>query len=419
MRRLCKIQVMAAISGIWCSAALAEDAPLTLTAAVELAASHSPALMARQAAVQAADAVVVSAGQLPDPELIVGLDDVPTTGSLAFSLSRDEFTGRKVGVMQSFPRKLKRDLRRQRASNEVQLTQAQQAIEELSVKREAALSWITAYIADQSLRRLQALEPVMQLQTRVAGAGVSSAQLATADALASQAAFIEFHDRIRVAEQAVRRARLDLSRWLPEDADRALAAPPPFDQLPVPVKQLLSGIHDHASLRTYDAQVEAARTDIALAQADKHPDWSVELDYANRAAPFSDMVSLQFRIGLPLFSSRRQDPIIAGKHAQLREIEAQRDTELRMHSAEIAQQIADWETLKKRLETYEEELVPLSQARSRAALGAYQSSSTSVKPVLEARAAEIDVQLQVLELRGQLGRAWALLNYLQDQRSAP
>jgi outer membrane protein TolC len=419
MQRLCKIHVLAAISGIWCSAAHAENTPLTLTAAVELAASHSPALMARRAAVQAADAVVVSAGQLPDPELVVGLEDVPTTGNLAFSLSRDEFTGRKVGIMQSFPRKLKRDLRRQRAGDEVQLAQAQQASDELSVKREAALSWIAAYTAEQSLRRLQALEPLMLLQTRIASAGVSSGQLTSSEALASQAALLEFRDRVRVAEQGVRRARLDLRRWLPQDADRELAEPPRFDQLPVPAGQLLSGIHEHASLRTYDARLEAARTDIALAQADKRPDWSVELDYANRAAPFSDMVTLEFRIGLPLFSGRRQDPVIAGKRAKLREVEAELDTEVRMHSAEISQEIADWEALKVRLKTYEEELVPLSQARSRAALAAYQSTSTSVKSVLDARAAEIDAHMRALELRGQLGSAWAMLNYLQDQRSVP
>ena len=419
MLQCCKVPLLIAICGTSCSATWAADAPLTLPAAVEIAASHSPTLMARQAAVLAADAMAISAGRLPDPELVVGLDDVPSTGDRAFSLSRDEFTGRKIGLMQSFPRKEKRDLRRQRAGDEVKMAQAQQANDELNVKREAALSWISAYIAEQSVLRLQALEPVMQLQSRIARNGMSSAQLASADALAAQAALVEFHDRVRVAEQAARRSRLDLRRWLPDDANRPLAEPPRFDQLPVPVGQLLSGIHDHASLRTFNAQLDAARTDVALAQAEKRPDWSVELDYANRAAPFSDMVTLEFRIGLPLFASRRQDPVIAGRRAQLHQVEAERDTEIRMHSAEIAEDIADWESLKARIRSYEDELIPLSQARSRAALAAFQSSATSVKPVLDAHAAEIDAQLLALEVRGRLGRAWAQLNYLQDQRSDP
>ncbi len=398
---------------------MADNAPLTLTAAVELAASHSPALLARQAAVQAADALVVSAGQLPDPELIVGLEDVPVTGDLALSLSRDEFTGRKIGVMQSFPRKLKRDLRRQRAGNDVQLTQAQHEDDSLLIRREAALSWISAYVAEQRVRRLQALEPLLLLQTRIADAGVSSGRLTAAESLAAQSALIEFRDRVQVAEQAARRARLDLRRWLAQDADRALAEAPGFDQLPVPTDQLLSGIHEHASLRTYDARLEAARTDIALAQAEKRPDWSVELDYANRAAPFSDMVTLEFRIGLPLFSGRRQDPVIAAKRAQLHQVEAERESILQMHAAEIAQEIADWEALKLRVKTYESQLVPLSQARTRVARAAFESSMSSIKPVVEASAQEIETQMQALELRGQLGRAWAFLNYLQNQGVTP
>jgi outer membrane protein TolC len=178
-------------------------------------------------------------------------------------------------------------------------------------------------------------------------------------------------------------------------------------------------VHDHASVIAYDRQIEAARTDIALAQADKRPDWSVELDYSNRGRPFSDMVTLEFRIGLPLFAARRQDPLIASKRAELRKVEAERESDLRMHSAEVSQQLSDWQTLKERVKTYDTELVPLAHAQAQAALSAFQSAQSTLKPVLDARAAEINAQIQVLELRGQLGRAWAFLSYLQYPRRAP
>jgi len=106
-------------------------------------------------------------------------------------------------------------------------------------------------------------------------------------------------------------------------------------------------VRHHASVLAYDAQLDAARTDVALARADRRADWSLELAYSNRARPYSDMVSLEFRVGLPIFASRRQDPVIAARSAQLHRVESEREAALRMHSAEIAKELANWETARR------------------------------------------------------------------------
>ena len=77
-------------------------------------------------------------------------------------------------------------------------------------------------------------------------------------------------------------------------------------------------------------------------------------------------------MALPLFAGGRQDPVIASKTAQLHRVQAEREVELRMHTAELARELTDWEALQARLATIEGELVPLAQARSRAALSALQ-----------------------------------------------
>jgi outer membrane protein TolC len=403
----------------WPATTLAAAQPLSLAVAVELAVAQSADVAARQAAIEAATALVGAAGQRPEPELVVGVDDVPVSGNLAYSLSRDEFTTRKFGIMQSFPRSIKRQLRTQRASDDVRLTNAEQQFTMLDVKRQVAQAWISLYIADQALHRLQALEPVIELQSRVATAGVASGRNGTADALASQSALIEFRDRILMAEQTANRLRTRLAWWLPEDANRPLAAAPDFGALSVDAATLQGEIHRHASVLTRDAEIQAARTDIALAQAEKRADWSVELDYSNRSAPFSDMVSLEFRVGLPLLGKRRLDPIVAAKHASLRRAQAQREGEIRMHAAEVSEQLVDWQALKTRVASYDNELVPLARARAQAALSAFQAAQTPIKAVLDARAAEIDTQLQALELRRQWGQSWAYLSYLQSAGSTP
>ena len=93
----------------------AEPVELGLDAAVTLAVERAPEVIGSQAGVDAAEALADSAGRLPDPSLIVGIDNLPVSGPDAYSTARDFMTMRKVGVMQEFPRREKRELQHQRA----------------------------------------------------------------------------------------------------------------------------------------------------------------------------------------------------------------------------------------------------------------------------------------------------------------
>ena len=65
--------------------------------------------------VDAAREMAGPAGELPDPKLKLGVENVPTNGADSWSLTRDFMTMTKIGVMQEFPREEKRKLRSQRA----------------------------------------------------------------------------------------------------------------------------------------------------------------------------------------------------------------------------------------------------------------------------------------------------------------
>jgi outer membrane protein TolC len=317
----------------------------------------------------------------------------------------------KIGVMQSFPRASKRSLRTQRANDAEQFALAEQSSATLDVKRQAAQAWIASYFAEQSLIRLRALGTDFELQSQLADASVKSGKLTVADAYEFRAALLSVHDRILVAEQNVRRARAELARWLPNDASRPLAAPPSFAQLPK--AELLSNVEHHASLVAYDAQLNAARSDVALAGSDKHPDWSVGMTYAKRAPDFSDMVSLEVRVPLQLSSGNRQDPVIASKRAELKKVSAERDAELRSHTAEVTQWIADWEILLKRRDVFEKELLPLAIERKQLVASALQSGRGDARSALIAQINYAEQLLQALEVESALAKTWAALYYLR------
>lgn len=410
-----KIIVVCSLYLAACVVASAESLPLTLDEAITHAAQISPDIAARTAAREAAMAMIGPAGQLPDPELIVGVDNLPITGPTAGSFTRDFMTMRKIGVMQAFPRQEKRDLRAERASDAERVAYAQEQLTALDVKKQTAQAWIATYVAEELLSRLRALEASFELQSQLAKNGVQSGRVTVADALESQAALLQFKDRIYVAEQNARRARAALARWVPDDASRPLERAPDFERLPK--DDLLRDIHHHASLATYDAQLDAARSEVRLAQAEKRPDWSVELAYAKRGPEFSDMFSVEFRVGLPLFAGQRQDPAIASKRAELRKVEAERETELRMHRSDVTQMVADWEILRARRDAYLSELLPLGKERVQLAIAALEAGRGDVKSALTAQQNYVELQMQALEIEGQLGRTWADLNYLTTARS--
>lgn len=398
--------------------AFAQSEALTVEAAVTLGLERAPQLQAQAAAVEAAQSEAVAAGRLPDPELMVGANNVPANGADAWSLDRDFMTMREVGVMQTVPNARKRASERQRANAAIHLAQAREQQSELEIARQTAQAWIAAHSAEVVLEKLRLLQPQTALQAQSARAALRSGRGSTADAFAAESAVSELEDEILQAQRDVLAARAELARWIGEDAERVLADASALQQLSLPRDVLLSSIHHHAPLLTLDAQLELARTDVDVARAEKRPDWSAQLSYAKRGEPFSDMVSLQFRVELPLFSRYRQDPLIAAKHAQAREVEAQREAELRMHVAEVSTELAAWEAARTRIALYERERLPLARQRTQAALAAFQSGREPLSSALQAQVDEIELQRDYAELIEELGTAWAFLQYLTPENHA-
>jgi len=208
--------------------------------------------------------------------------------------------------------------------------------------------------------------------------------------------------------------RAELARWIGASADLPLAAIPSDRQLDHSTESLVAAVPDHAPLAPVVAQLAAAQTDVELARAEKRPDWSAEVSYAQRGPDFSNMVSLEFRVGLPLFPKYRQDPLIAEKLATVRAQEAMRDGEIRMHTAEVRAAVAQWHLGRERLAHYATDLIPLARDRSRAALASYSAGRGDLRTAIDALTQEINTQLDEVQLEGAVARAWVFLHLLHD-----
>jgi outer membrane protein, heavy metal efflux system len=322
-------------------------------------------------------------------------------------------------LMQEFPRAEKRRLQHERAQATAERAQSELAETRLSVARETAQAWIRLATASTSLQDLRSLQSDVDLGAAAARGAVAAGRSSAAAALSAEAAAARLQIRILQMQSEQRSAQAELARWIGEDARRPLAPLPSLDQLPAPAETLLNSPHLHGEILPFTARIAAARTDVALARADRRPDWSAQLSFAKRGPEFSDMASLQFTVGLPLFARHRQDPVIAARSAQLRQLEAERESEIRMHTAQTEQMVIEWQQLGEQLTQYERELVPLARERSRAALAAYRAGNADLRLSLDAFEDEIALLIDRAALQNERGRAWAFLRFLQPEHLQP
>jgi outer membrane protein TolC len=390
----------------------AAEAPLTLAEAQRRAVERSGQLAAQDFAVSASHDMAVAAGQLPDPVLKAGIDNLPVNGPDRLSLTSDFMTQRRIGVMQEVTRADKRRLRAERFERDAEKAIAQKSMTAAAIERDTALAWLDLYYA-------QAMATVVAEQGSQARLEVQSAEGAyragrgnQADVFAARSALAMFEDRASEIQRRIRNARTMLARWIGDAADLPLAGTPAIDAIRLDPATLDTQLAHHPQIAVLNKQEEIAATEAKLAQANKKSDWSVELAYQQRGPSFSNMVSIGISIPLQWDQRNRQDRELSSKLALVEQAKAERDDTLRAHVAETRTMINEWENNRERHARYEGELIPLANERTQAAIAAYRGGKASLADVLAARRNEIDVRIQALQLATDTARIWAQINFL-------
>jgi outer membrane protein TolC len=398
--------------------AMANPSSLTFDDAIARALERAPQMEVQRAAVDSAEAMQVSAGRLPDPAMLIGVDNIPLNGPDAFSTTSDPMSMTKIGFMQSFPSGSQREGERERASAEVSLAHSELAAARAIVARETAVAWLKFASATETRSRLEALEGDLRLGADAARASLRAGRGSAADALEAEAAVASLKSRLLQLRGDEKRAEAELARWIGADAIAPPGPLPSLDALPTSVESLREYAHLHSEIAPLDARVAIAEADLDLARAARRPDWGVEFTYGKRGPAYDDMGMLQFTVDLPLFSRNRQSPVIAARSADLRRARAEREAEIAMHGAELTQMVISWQQLGEQLRFLEDEQLPLARERSRASLGGFRAGNAEARTIVDAFASETDLLLARSAMTVERGVAWSYLRYLQTGADA-
>lgn len=416
-RHLSTLALVLALAPLAVRAQSSEGVALELPEAANLAVSTQPLLQGLEAQTRAARETAVAARQLPDPQLLTGIADLPVNTGDAGSFTRDSDTQVQIGLMQEFPRAEKRRLRGELSEREAARLEAEHHLAQRSIRRDASLAWLELWRYDGMLSLTRASLREAETQVQAVEIALKTGTATQAEFLAARQEADRLRDAVAGAEQSVAHARNALSRWIGDAAQRPVC--PDLPQTPAlpSLAVTLERVRSHPHLGGAAAQVTAAQTGAELAQAAYKPDWRVELGYAYRPA-FSEMVMLQVGVDLPVFARNRQDRSLAAALAQKDAAEFAVEDASRQLLSEARLNHHDYERLAVRLKDYDQTLLPQSEHRITAALAGWRSGRSALREMLDARRAALEIQMARLDLQLDLAKHTVQLTYLGAYEAA-
>ncbi|MAB97661.1 MAG: hypothetical protein CMK71_06280 [Pseudomonadaceae bacterium] len=388
---------------------------LTLDEALRIAEAQAPSLNAQTADVELARSMAKPADQLPDPKLLLGLNNFPISGDNRGELNAEPMTMQMVGISQEVTSSDKRQARVAMAQATIETAQAQRQIERLNVRLQTALAWISARATEQKLQLFKQLYSENKLFAAAIRASIAGGQGQSADSVAPRQEALLLAEQQDSLEQERSQQRAALRRWIGEDARQPLTGKLPQWQ-PAPA-QFSHALEQHPELAVYEPMSRQADAAISAAVAEKQPDWAWQVAYQKRGADFGDMVSVQFSVDLPVFAGSRQDPKIAASHSARNRLDAQREAKLRQHRQQLDDLLAQYHRLDRAVERSQSQLIPLAVDKVQLSLADYRAGKNQLANLISARRELIEARLRDIDLQQQRSLVSANLHYAYTEIS--
>lgn len=387
-----------------CLVAATPLSPLSLADAIDLAVQRSEAAHSAQAGVGSAKHMALAAGQLPDPSLRVGIENLPVTGPDRLHTTRDSMTMKRIGISQEWLSSGKRATRQAAAEAVVARETIQVQTAQADTRLQTALAYVDAYFASESLKLSTLMEHHAHEELEASRARLSSATgnsqevlfLTTANGMAAD-------DTAEVLQQQSS-ANLALQRWTGMASDGLQGV----DKLPWPSEAAF--VAAAPAVAALGQDVEVARQSAAVTASNRQANWTWEVAYGQRTG-YSDMLSVGVTIPLQLAPAQRQDQETAAKWALVNKAEADLAEATRSATAEYRSLASDAQRLQERIDRYRSAVALPAAQRTAAATAAYGSNQGSLVTLFEARHAEVDAQRKLLALQRDLAKTQVQLAY--------
>ena len=400
--------------------ALAQS-PLMLDEAVRIAQVNDPWLDGSHLRQEAAESQSVAAGALPDPTVSIGFANLPVD---SFDFGQEPMTQLVVGVGQAFPRGDTRSLRRQQLLE----TSAQHPLMRLDRQAKVAAMvsqlWLESYRYDETIRLIEQDRSLFGYLAEITESAYSNALARTSqqDVIRAQVELTRLDDRLTALRQQRDMAVAKLSEWLPGSEMNSLLISEKLPELtinnalPLSESDITGALLAHPSLKVLDQRIQIGNTGVALAEQKYKPQWGLNASYGYReddptGSDRSDFFSVGIRFDVPLFTGNRQDKEVQSAIASHEATKTDKALALRAMRASLDSSLSALERLDQRYQLYQERLLAEIHDQAEASLNAYTNDNGDFAEVMRARIAELNANIDFLNIRVDRLKTIAELNY--------
>jgi len=386
--------------------------PLTLDTALKLAEQYAPTLRVNSAQIEGAENVVLASGILPNPKLFVGLENYPISGDASWSVTQDGMTMQKIGVMQDFSNRAKR----------------QTEILRIELRQKVASAWFKRFYLERKLALYDELFSENRLLSQMTQTQVTSGRTMVADALDPKQEATVLLDQKDDLLRDLNKAKLELHRLISAEPTENLTQietlPDQAPSIHLDSSKLYHHLHQHPELKAFQAEKKTAEAKLKQAQALQKSDWGIELAYQHRAPEFGDMIGVQLTTELPVFSKRRSSPLIQAALAEQNRIIADQEVQYREHLTMLDDGLSDLDALDQQIRRAMQTSIPLAKQKVGLQLASYQAGKSNLSNVIAARQALLEQRLRLIDLQQQQAVTKAqlyfafeepTLNYVEEQ----
>ena len=405
-------------------------ASIELEEAIDMAQANDPWLAGSRLREESLHADSVAASALPDPMVSVGLANLPMD---TFDFDQEPMTQFKVGFSQVFPRGETRELGEQRYRLLGEVQPHRRDDRRASIALEVTHQWLQAYRASASIALIERDRDLFGQLLEVVQASYTSALGRTRqqDLIRAQLELTRLDERLSKLREARRTSLSQLLEWLSPLDYSALPAlsmtrRPDIELLrrdiitassaadETVIGQLLSR---HPAILAADAQVSASAATIAIAEQGYRPQWRLDASYGYRdddplRGERADFFSVGVAFDLPLFTGKRQDQGVRSATAATEALRTERVLLLRRLYARFEVERNRLASLEERQRLYQQRLLAEMREQAEASLAAYTNDDGDFAEVVRARIAELNANIEALDIDVQRLMTISQLNYL-------
>lgn len=381
-----------------------------------IALNADPVVARFRAQADAARERAVSESQLPDPQVRIGVVNVPIE---SFRFDEEGMTMKEVGFVQTFPAYGSLSNRALELGAMANAEESMAADRELMVLERVRAAWLELYYQFEAVALIQKTQKVFAELVKIAEARYRQGRGRQQDLVRAQLQLSKLEDEVTRMELEKEVLMSELMRWLGA-ADVSRPTPVAFPTLPplLPIDDIRARLPEHPTLQAADAQVEASRAGVEMARAMYRPMTMIDISYGQRDfEDMSDMMSAMVSFSVPLFTSSRQDPAVSARRAEVEVAKESMEDRRRELQEMLESNYRRWQRLNERVARYEKEVVPFSSQYSQATLTAYQANVSDFEDQVEARMGELENALMALRLKVDRAKTHATLLYIAGDRS--